>query len=65
MGLPRIRLHDLRHTAASLFYRQGIRIEVISKILGHSSIAVTQEIYLHIMGAALGEATDSLDRLWG
>jgi integrase len=48
-GLRRIRLHDLRHGAASLRLAAGVPIAVVSKILGHSSIAVTADIYSHLL----------------
>ena len=46
-NLPRIRFHDLRHTAASLMLNHGIPALVVSKILGHSSPSVTLNIYAH------------------
>ncbi len=36
-NLPRIRLHDLRHTAASLMLADGVPVKVVSELLGHSS----------------------------
>lgn len=47
-GLPRKRLHDLRHSAASLMYAQGTPLKTIAAILGHSSTRVTDEIYTHL-----------------
>lgn len=44
-GLRRIRIHDFRHTAASLGLEAGIRIEAVSQALGHSRIDVTKSIY--------------------
>ena len=46
-GIPRRRLHDARHTAATLMYSQGIGIETISRALGHSSSAITSKLYVH------------------
>jgi integrase len=46
-GLPGIRLHDLRHTHASLMFDQGTDAKIISKRLGHSSVKVTLDIYTH------------------
>lgn len=46
-NLPRIRFHDLRHTAASLMLNHGVPALVVSKILGHSSPSVTLNIYAH------------------
>jgi integrase len=46
-GIPRRRLHDARHTAATLMYSQGVGIETISRALGHSSSAITSRLYVH------------------
>ncbi len=58
-GLRRIRLHDTRHTAASLMLASGVPVKVVSDLLGHSSPTITLSIYAHTMpgmGAAAGEA---------
>lgn len=46
-GIKSRRLHDARHTAATLMYSQGVGIEVISRALGHSSSAITSKLYVH------------------
>ena len=46
-GIKQRRLHDARHTAATLMYAQGVGIEVISRALGHSSSAITSKLYVH------------------
>jgi integrase len=48
-AVPKIRLHDLRHTAATLARQAGVPIEVISQWLGHSSTAMTFNIYSHVL----------------
>ena len=48
-GLPRIRLHDLRHTYATLALRLGTHPVLLSERLGHSSIAVTIDRYSHVI----------------
>ena len=47
-GLTRIRLHDLRHTWATLALQAGIHPKVVSERLGHSTIAITLDIYSHV-----------------
>ena len=47
--LPRISPHDLRHTAGTLMLRRGVPIEVVSKTLGHSDIALTYRVYRHVL----------------
>ena len=46
-GIKSRRLHDARHTAATLMYALGVGIEVISRALGHSSSAITSKLYVH------------------
>jgi integrase len=46
-GITPKRLHDARHTAATLMYSQGIGIETISRALGHSTSAITSKLYVH------------------
>lgn len=48
-GLRRIRLHDLRHTAASLMLADGVPVKVVSEILGHASPTITLSIYAHVL----------------
>ncbi|MEK5141449.1 MULTISPECIES: site-specific integrase [Paenibacillus] len=45
--LPKIRLHDLRHSFASVLYNQGMDLKAISEALGHSDIGTTNKIYTH------------------
>jgi integrase len=48
IGVPQLRLHDLRHTAATLWHEDGIPLAVISRWLGHASVAVTDRVYVHL-----------------
>ena len=63
-GLPRIRLHDLRHTAATLLLLQGVHVKVVSEMLGHASIAITLDLYSHVLPDMQREATAAMDRLF-
>lgn len=49
IGTPGLRLHDLRHTAATLWHEDGIPLSVISRWLGHASVAVTDQVYVHLL----------------
>jgi len=49
IGLKGVRLHDLRHTHATLMLRQGVHPKIVSERLGHSSIAITFDTYSHIL----------------
>ncbi len=56
-GVRVVRLHDLRHGAASLMIAQGVNLSVVSKRLGHSSISITNDTYTHLLADAdLGAA---------
>jgi integrase len=65
LGLPRIRLHDLRHTAATLLLGQRIPTKVVSEMLGHSSTSVTSDICMHVTPDMQEDAATALDRLLG
>jgi integrase len=56
VGLPRIRLHDTRHTAATLMLAAGTPVKVVSEMLGHSSPTVTLGIYAHVLPGMAEEA---------
>ncbi len=64
LGLS-VRLHDLRHTAASLMLAAGVPLKVVSESLGHSSIAVTADVYAHVTPDLKREAADAMDRALG
>jgi integrase len=52
----KIRVHDLRHTYASLAIQRGVPLLTVSRQLGHSSIAITADIYGHLVPDATREA---------
>lgn len=54
-ALPRIRLHDLRHTHATLALQAGVHPKIVQERLGHASIAITLDTYSHAI-PALDEA---------
>jgi integrase len=65
-GIPPYRVHDLRHTAATLLIAQGQHARVIMEVLGHSQIAVTMNVYGHVMDSQLRDAADAVtEALWG
>jgi len=59
-ALPRIRLHDLRHTSASLALAAGVPMKVVSQRLGHSSTAITADLYTHVAPAVAQDAADRI-----
>jgi integrase len=62
-GVPNIRFHDLRHTAASLMLNQGVPIFKVSKILGHAKPSITSDIYGHVVPNAMDGIGDMMDDL--
>lgn len=62
-GLRRIRLHDLRHGQASLMLAAGVDLAIVSKRLGHSSIAITSDTYSHLLGGVGRDAADRASAL--
>ena len=65
LDVPRVRLHDLRHSHASLLGRAGVTLKVVSERLGHSTVAITGDLYSHVFEAHDREAAGALDRLLG
>lgn len=58
--VTRIRLHDLRHTAATLLLEADVHPKIVSDILGHSSIAITMDRYVHVSTDLQRTATEKL-----
>ena len=61
--LPEIRLHDLRHTCATILIAEGVDIETISHRLGHSRASVTLDVYGHFMEHLDDTAADALAKI--
>ena len=61
LGLP-VRLHDCRHTYASTLIQAGVPLKTVSEALGHSSIAITADVYAHLADSSRREAADAMDR---
>jgi len=61
IGLPHHRLHDLRHTAASLLLAQGATLHEVMQTLGHSQITLTANLYGHMYDASKRRNADRMD----
>lgn len=61
--LPKVRLHDLRHSYASLLLQSGSDLKTVSTALGHSSVAITADTYAHVSPVMLQSAADRLNDL--
>ncbi|PYE54062.1 tyrosine-type recombinase/integrase [Deinococcus yavapaiensis] len=62
-GVPRLRFHDLRHTAASLMIRRGVSAKLVSDRLGHADVAFTLRVYTHLYDDQRRDAALSFDQL--
>ena len=62
-GLPRLRIHDLRHTAATHLLNKNVHPKVVQDLLGHSTIAITLDTYSHVMPALAKEASAHMSSL--
>lgn len=63
-GLPRIRFHDLRHSAATLLLAEGVSARVVMDVLGHSQISVTLNTYSHVIPPLMKDAAMAMDRVF-
>ena len=63
--LPLMRLHDLRHTCATLLIAQGVHARVVMETLGHSQISVTMDLYAHVSAPMQAEAAAKMDAALG
>jgi integrase len=62
--LPKIRFHDLRHSAATILKMAGIPDQAIQKLLGHASVRTTQEIYTHLTPDGEKRAADKMEEIF-
>lgn len=56
--LPRIRLHDLRHTYATVALKAGVHPKVVSERLGHATVGITLDLYSHVTPSIARDAAD-------
>jgi integrase len=59
--LPRLTLHECRHTFASLMIAAGVNAKALSTYMGHANIAITMDLYGHLMPGSEAVAADLLD----
>jgi integrase len=57
------RIHDLRHFFASLLLAQGVELKVVSELLGHSDIRITDDIYTHVLPSLKKQTIDLMDKI--
>jgi integrase len=64
-GLPRITLHQVRHSFATIALEQGVDVLYVSELLGHSNPAITQTVYQHARPERVRKAVDTISRAIG
>ena len=64
-GLPDIRFHDLRHSAATLLLSEGVHPKVVQELLGHSNISMTMDVYSHVLPGMQQDAISRLNNTLG
>jgi integrase len=64
-GLPRVRFHDLRHTAATLLLLANERTKVVSERLGHASTTTTEATYQHVLPTMQKQAAEKMNQILG
>jgi integrase len=62
-GIPRLRFHDLRHSAATLLLAQGVSPKYISQLLGHKQVAFTMQTYMHVIKEVQQQTADKMDAI--
>lgn len=60
VGVPTIRLHDIRHSSASLELEMGTHMKIVSERLGHAKISTTMDLYSHVSAESQRKAADAL-----
>ena len=63
VGIKEIRLHDFRHSCASLLINSGAQVTMVSKYLGHSDMNETLNTYSHMFDSALDSVVDVINNL--
>lgn len=62
---PAHRPYDLRHTCATLLLKKGVPVKIVSELLGHASVALTMDIYSHVLPDMQGTAADAMEAMFG
>ncbi|HVB25878.1 MAG TPA: site-specific integrase [Ktedonobacteraceae bacterium] len=63
-GLPDVRFHDLRHSVATILLVAKVDLKVVSELLGHSSVAITADIYQSVLLEQRQEVVDKMDDIF-
>jgi integrase len=61
---PKVSFHGLRHSYASISLRAGTPLKVVSEMLGHTTTAITADLYTHVLGDLKADAANRLDAIF-
>jgi integrase len=64
VDVPKVTFHGLRHTHATILLRAGVHPKVVSERLGHSTIAITLDVYSHVVPDMQAEAAEAIERVF-
>ena len=64
LGLPDMRVHDLRHSCASLLLAKNVHPRLVMEMLGHSSYTLTMNTYSHVIPALRREVADQMETVF-
>jgi len=64
LGLSPVRLHDLRHSAATLWLEAGLPLKLVQELLGHASMTITADVYSHIRRPTGGRRRTCWRLIW-
>lgn len=62
-GVPKIRIHDLRHSHATILINEGVNIMAVSKRLGHADVSITLRVYAHLMQKTDNQMMEEIEKL--
>lgn len=65
LDLPPVHFHDLRHGTATILLEEGVDVRVVSKQLGHTNTAITQNLYQHVTERMENQAAEAMERALG
>ena len=63
-GIKHVKFHSMRHSYATRLFEKGVQLKTVQKLLGHSSIEITADIYTHVMNSEKISAVQKLNDLF-
>ena len=63
-GVPHVRFHDLRHSAATILLSMGVNVKIVQEMLGHSRVGMTLDVYSHVLPGMQEDAAERISKLF-